>query len=251
MGQIEKPRLVTPPQKATLASAVREAGKDAIKNAIFEKRPYLKMAFSNPYNLSLFLGTLGAAVVTFNPVLALVAIGAEGLWLLHGPESKTLRRILWDPRFEKVRLALEEQERNERIKDLQQNEKDRVNALVGKQQEINTLAAQNPSFTGDLLRTELFKTRRLVDAFVEMALTCGRYERYLDTVDLNALERDRERWRVRSSSDRAEEAERDIAKKNLAVLEKRLEKLRDIRSYLGVAKAQLDRRSDRDHAIPH
>jgi hypothetical protein len=246
VGQIEKPHLITPqqkgatPQKSSLTTAARDAAREAIKTAIFEKRPYLKMAFSNPYNLSLFLGTMGAAVITLNPVLALVALGAEGLWLLHGPESKTLRRILWDPRFEKIRLALEDQERSERIKDLPQQEKDRVNALVAKEQEINKLAAQNPSFTGDLLRTELVKTRRLVEAFVEMALTCGRYERYLGTIDLNALERDRERWRGRASADRAAEQERDISKKNLAVIEKRLEKLRDIRSYLGVAKAQLD-----------
>jgi hypothetical protein len=246
VGQIEKPHLITPqqkvatPQKPSMTTAARDAAREAIKTAIFEKRPYLRMAFSNPYNLSLFLGTMGAAVVTLNPILALVALGAEGLWLLHGPESKTLRRILWDPRFEKIRLALEDQERGERIKDLPQQEKDRVNALVAKEQEINKLAAQNPSFTGDLLRTELVKTRRLVEAFVEMALTCGRYERYLDTVDLNALERDRERWRVRASADRAGDQERDIAKKNLAVIEKRLEKLRDIRSYLGVARAQLD-----------
>jgi len=243
VGQIDKPRLATtPPQKTAspLATAARQAAKDAVNKAIFEKRPYLKMAFQNPYNLSLFLGTLGAAVLTFNPVLALLALGAEGLWLLHGPESKTLRRILWDPRFEKIRLALEDQERAERIKDLPDQEKDRVNALVAKEQEIDKLAAQNPSFTGDLLRNELVKTRRLVEAFVEMALTCGRYEKYLGTIDLNALERDRERWRVRASTDKAGDQERDIAKKNLAVLDKRLEKLRDIHSYLGVAKAQLD-----------
>ena len=43
--------------------------------------------------------------------------------------------------------------------------------------EIRRLAAQNPSFTGDLLRAELVKTDRLVDAFIDMAVTCARYER--------------------------------------------------------------------------
>jgi len=162
------------------------------------------------------------------------------LWLLHGPENKTLRRLLWDPRFEKIRLAVEQQERAERMKDLSPEERERVESLAQRQIGINRLASQNPSFTGDLLRTELVKTSRLVDAFLEMALTCARYESYLENIDLNTLDRDRERFRSRSASDKVPEQERDIAKKNLAVIDKRLEKLRDIRSYLGVARGQLD-----------
>ena len=40
--------------------------------------------------------------------------------------------------------------------------------------------------------------------------------------------------------DRTTDQERDIAKKNFAVILKRIEKLREIRNYLGVARAQLD-----------
>jgi len=60
-----------PPPK--LAQAVRETAKDFAKEAIFEKRPYLKQAFSNPYNLSLLGGALAASVLTLNPRLALGA----------------------------------------------------------------------------------------------------------------------------------------------------------------------------------
>jgi len=228
------------PQKGDLNKAIRETAQDAMANAVFEKRPYLKLAFTNPYNLSLFLGSLTAALATGNPILALIAIGAEALWLLHGPDSSTLRRILWDPRLEKVRLAIEAREREERMKGLPNEDRGRVYELVGKQEEINRLAAQNPSFTGDLLRSELFKTRRLVDAFVEMAITCARYENYLDTVDLNELERDRERWQKNMASEKISAPERDVAKKNFAVIMKRIEKLRELRDYLRVARGQLD-----------
>jgi hypothetical protein len=224
----------------SVQSAVRETAKDMVTNAVFEKKPYLKLAFQNPYNLSLFLGSMTAALATGNPILALVALGAEALWLLHGPDSKTLRKLLWDPRLEKVRLAIEAREREERMKGLPDEDRGRVYELVGKQEEINRLAAQNPSFTGDLLRSELFKTRRLVDAFVEMAITCARYENYLDTVDLNELERDRERWQKSMSSDKISAPERDVAKKNFAVIMKRIEKLRELRDYLRVARGQLD-----------
>ncbi|MGZ5492079.1 MAG: hypothetical protein ACXW3E_00540 [Thermoanaerobaculia bacterium] len=238
MGTPEKPP--APPRKGDVSKAVRETARDLFSDAVFEKRPYLKMAFSNPYNLSLLLGGMAMSVLTVNPIPAMVVLGAEALWLLHGPDSKYLRRILWDPRFEKIRLAIEAQERAERMKDLPAAEQARVNRMVEREAGINRLAAQNPSFTGDLLRTELVKTRKLVESFLDLALNTNRYERYLDTVDLGALERDRERWRVRASSDKTADPEREIAKKNLAVIEKRLEKLREIRNYMSVARGQLD-----------
>jgi hypothetical protein len=238
------PTKTEPPKPATtqpsVSSAVRATAKEMVKDAIFEKRPYLKMAFANPYNLSMLLGGLAASVLTANPIPAVLAIGAEGLWLLHAPENKTLRRLLWDPRFEKVRLANEAQERAERMKSLSQDDATRVYRLVEREQEINRLAGQNPSFTGDLLRTELVKTHKLVDAFLEMALTCSRYESYLDSIDVNALDRDRTRWQQKAASDKTPGAEREVAKKNYEVILKRTEKLKDIRNYLGVARAQLD-----------
>lgn len=198
-----------------------------------QKPPYLKMAFANPYNLSLLCGGLALSAITFNPIPALVALGAEGLWLLHAPESKALRKLVWDPQFEQMT-------RESRLRGLDPADQRRVATLVARQQEIDRLAGQNPSFTGDLLRGELLKTRRLVDSFIDMAVTCARYERYLSTVDLNDLDRDRQRFAARAEAKATPDAERDIAKKNAEVLEKRLEKLRDIRNYLGVARGQLD-----------
>ncbi|HEY6138000.1 MAG TPA: hypothetical protein VI670_09585 [Thermoanaerobaculia bacterium] len=205
-----------------------------------QKTPYAKLAFTNPYNLSLFLGGLAVSVLALNPIAALVVLGAEGLWMLHAPESRALRKLLWDPRFESIRRELEQRARQERMRALEPAEQRRVQSLMARQMEIDRLAAQNPSFTGDLLRSELQKTRKLVDAFLEMALTCARYERYLDTVDLNELDRERQRYTARAASKNTMDAERELAKKNAAVLDKRMEKLRDIRNYLGVARGQLD-----------
>jgi hypothetical protein len=226
--------------KAAVQRAIRESVGDAVRDTVIGKRPYLKMAFANPYNLSLLGGALAAAAATANPLLAAAAVGAELLWLLHGPESKTLKRLLWDPRFEKVRLALESQEREERIRELPEKSKERIRGLVNRQHEITTLAEKNPSFTGDLLRNELVKTRKLVDSFVAMALNISRFEEYLDRVNLAAIEKDRERWQARASSQRASEDEREVAMKNFEVIKKRLEKLGEIRSYLAVAHGQLD-----------
>ena len=226
--------------KAEVQRAIQESVGDAVRGAVFEKRPYLKMAFANPYNLSLFGGALVASIATMNPILAAGAIGAELLWLLHGPESKTLRRLLWDPRFEKIRLALEAQEREQKMADLPEPAKERVRGLVERQLEITRLAEQNPSFTGDLMRSELVKTRKLVDSFVEMSLNANRFVIYLERIDLSAIEKDRERWNARASSNRASEQEREVAMKNYEVIVKRLEKLGEIRHYVSVAQAQLD-----------
>jgi hypothetical protein len=204
------------------------------------KRSYLKIAFANPYNLALLGGAVAASVLTLNPIIALAALGAEGLWLVHAPDSRLLRKTLWDPQFER-----EEQEqlmrlRSDRVNSLPMAERGRCGELFAKQQQINHLAAENPSFTGDLLRSELSKMRKLVDAFVELAITCSRYQDYLETVDLRALDNDRRNYELLSQSDKNTPQEREIAKKNLAVILKRLDKLKEIHNSLGVARSQLD-----------
>jgi hypothetical protein len=229
----------TSPQQA-VSSAVVAAAKEGVKAAILEKRPYLKFAFANPYNVSLFLGTLAAAGITLNPFLALLAIGLEGLWLLHAPDSKRLRHILWDPKFEKLREALVEQERAERVKVLSDAERSRVGSLIARQKEIRRLAARNPSFTGELLRGELVKTDRLVEAFLDMAVTSARYQEYLDSIDLDALDRDRARWDRDIRTGKEGDPQVDLAKKNLAIILRRLEKVKEIRRYLTLARGQLD-----------
>jgi hypothetical protein len=205
-----------------------------------DKPSYLRLAFANPYNLSLFIGGVAASVLTANPIPAIIALGGEGLWLLHAPSSNFLRKTVWDPRLDQIQKVMDAKERERRIQSLPQTEQNRVRRLFAKQAEIDSLAAQNPSFTGDLLRGELVKTRKLAESFLEMALTCARYEQYLNAIDFNALDRDNQRWQQRAAMEKIQPQERDIAKKNVAVIQKRIEKLRDIRNYLGVARGQLD-----------
>ncbi len=181
-----------------------------------------------------------AAGMTMNPFLAVAAIGLEALWLLHAPDSKRLRHLLWDPRFEQVREALLEQERAERMALLGERDRARVLLLGERQREIRRLAGTNPSFTGELLRAELAKTDRLVEAFLDLSVTCRRFEEYLASVDLNALDRDRTRHEVNSKAGKAGDPQVEVARKNLAIILKRLDKMKEIKSYLMVASGQLD-----------
>jgi hypothetical protein len=75
---------------------------------------------------------------------------------------------------------------------------------------------------------------------VELAITCGRYEDYLQTIDAGSLERNRRDYERRAGNENLTQQERDIAKKNMAVILKRIDKLREIQNYLGVARSQLD-----------
>ncbi len=246
--QATPPRAAAPPQQQQRAPVnathLRDdtftASKAYLRQTAYARRPYFKAAFANPYNLSLFFGGLVAAGVTLSPFLAVMVICLEVLWLVFAPGSKLLQKALWDPQFEREEQEQEQAARALRVQALAEHDRLRVEELVARQREINLLAAQNPSFTGELLRTELGKTDRLVEAFIDMAVTCARYEQYLESVDLSEMERDRQRWeRIVQKGEKGDE-ETNIARKNLAVILKRLDKMKEIHHYLTVARGQLD-----------
>jgi hypothetical protein len=202
--------------------------------------PYFKFAFANPYNLSLIVGGLATAVVVMNPIVAIVTAAAEALWLLHAPDSRLLRKLVWDPKFASMLEEARNQERANKIASLDREETTRVRLLISKNYEITKLAASNPTFTGDLLRSELAKASALVDSFIDMSVACHRYEDYLSHLDVKNLERDRQMWTTRISQGAAGDPQTEIAKKNLAVIVKRIDKLREIKNYTSVARGELD-----------
>ena len=241
----QPPKQATPPVERPLNTAELRndpilASQVYLKKTIDEKRSYFKKAVVNPYNLTLLIGALAASIVTLNPILAVFAIGLEILWMVFGPENKFLKKVLWDPQFNSEESNVQRQDYLNRISNLDDSERVRVANLVARQQEINRLAGQNPSFTGELLRTELAKTDRLVDSFIDMAVTCARYGRYLKGVNLSGLESERMRWESIIKYGGTEEAELSIAKKNLAIVMKRFDKMKEIQHYLTIARGQLD-----------
>ena len=245
MGTTQTP--LTPPRtrqstvKPTEPTAPVEREPDAaLVDAQSGRRPYLKLAFANPYNLSLLTGGLVASALTLNPIPAILTLGFEALWLLHAPESERLRYLLWDPHFDRMRQEALATQRTERMAELSDGARSRVETLIARQREIRGLAAQNPSFARDLLRTELGKTDRLVGAFLDMSLTCQRYEQYLNDFDVERIDRDRKKYSRIVQDGPAGGPEVQIAQKNLAVTQKRIANLDEIKHYLDVARGQLD-----------
>src|SRR5947209_7377526 len=187
------PRSALPERAITPDTDLLTAAKTTVQWAETEKVPYWKLAFKNPYNLSLLAGGLAVSVLGGGPLLALATLGLEGLWMLHAPESSFLRRALWDPQLQKRRQEIEDRARSARLAYLSPEARQRVLELVDGQREIRRLAAQNPSFAGAMLREELDKTDRLVTAFIDLSVTCARYEDYLGSVDEPRLAKEKQR----------------------------------------------------------
>jgi len=228
------------PAERSAAPAGKPTDAASAMRALSDPRTYLRMAFANPYNLSLLIGAIAVAVILQGPVLALGALSAEALWLLFGPDSKVLRRRFWDPALEQRNREAERSARAAMVGGLDPVERERVEKLAARQESFRNLAAQNPLFTGELLRNELAKTNRLVDAFVEIALTCARFEQYLASIDPSELKRDRDGYSDAVRRGAADDQGTQIAKKNLDIVNKRLDRMAEIRRYLGVARGQLD-----------
>ena len=200
--------------------------------------PYARYAFKNPYNYAVMGGFASAALLTGNWWLGLAGAGAEALWMLFAPDSRLLRKLWFDKRHQEDQDAARKAELDAKFKLLPEPDAMRCLALREKQEQINKLAQENPAFTVDLLSGELKKLDDLVRAFLELSVTCARYQEYLGSVDVDEIERDLRRYH--QILDKGEGDKRTLAQKNIAVLEKRKDKYAEIRGYLSSARGQLE-----------
>jgi hypothetical protein len=183
---------------------------------------------------------VAAGLATTTPLLAVGALGLEALWLLHAPGSRALKRLLWDKKLHALCTELDEKELQQKIASLDDKSRRRVAELMAEKKRIDSLAAQNPSFAGDLLRDELEKSEMLVRSFIDLVLTSARYDRYLSSIDVKQLDRERDMWQTRLKSGDPNPAAKSLAQKNLDVIVKRREKLEEIHQYLSLTRSQLD-----------
>lgn len=203
------------------------------------KVPYAKYAFQNPYNYAILGGFASAAVLTGNWWLGLAGAGVEAIWMLFAPDSRLLRKLWFDKRYDEELSEAQKAELDRKFKALPDADAMRCLALREKQDQIHRLARENPSFTVELLSGELGKLDALVRSFVDLSVTCARYQDYLKSVDLDEIERDLRRYHSILEKD-PEDGKRDLARKNIAVLDRRKQKYGEIRGYLSSARGQLE-----------
>jgi len=202
------------------------------------KPPYLKYAFVNPYNLAVMGGFAAAAALNGNWWLGMCGAGVEAIWLLFAPDSRLLQKLWFDKRHQAALESARKTALGEKFAALPDKAQKRAHALLDKQEEIHRLAKENPAFTAELLQGELEKLDGLVQGFVELSITCARFQDYLKSIDVNEIEAGLRKYRA--ALERSEGEQRQLSQKNLEVLEKRKEKYGEIWSYLSSATGQLD-----------
>jgi hypothetical protein len=203
-----------------------------------DKPSYLRAAFLNVYNLSLLGGALTASAVTGEYVLGAVAAGAEALWLLFGPDLRPFRRAVDDSlRAEREK---KEQARIQKMLDaLPEREWGRARAIDELRNDIGRDMKQNPSFQYLLIQTEVDKLAQLYASFVSLAHACAKAETYLGQTDETDLARQIDQQKMVETSAK-DETVAAIARKNVQVLEKRSDTIREIQNFLARARGQMN-----------
>jgi hypothetical protein len=205
-----------------------------------KKPPYTRYAFFNPYNLALIGGSAAAALATGHWFLAMAAGAAEAIWMLFAPDSRLLQRA-WFDKVWQSELADERKKRQaEKFEQLPDTEKARALALRDQQKQIQKLAADNPSFSMDLLRNDLAKLEELVEDYLDLALASARYDEYLRAFNLEDLEQDIRANQKRVEKYPAGDERRTLAQKNLMVLLQRKDRYGELRKNYQTARGQMD-----------
>lgn len=205
-----------------------------------DKPPYLKYAFFNPYNLSLLGSAAAAAMFTGHWWVGMFAAAGEAIWMLFAPDSRLLQKFWFDKVWATEKAEERKAEQREKFTLLPDAEKRRCLALREMQRRIDQLAKDNPSFTVDLLRSDLDKLEDLIDDFLDLALASARYDEYLKTFDLEKLEADIRRYEGHVERLPQGDERRGVAQKNLEVLLSRKDRWKDLRKNYQTVRGQMD-----------
>jgi hypothetical protein len=203
-------------------------------------RPYARYAFLNIYNLVLLAGLMLVGFVTDNEWLAIVAAAAEALWLIYAPSSRFLRRIWFDPAFERAEAAFREEARKKKSQSLTGAGRARLVGLLAQKATIERLARENPSLAVDLLKSELVKLDALVGEFIDLNVTAERAEQHAATFDFDAMQRSWQHHSKQAKAGPAADPRRVIAEQNLAVLRQRRARYDDLTRSIQVARGQME-----------
>lgn len=202
---------------------------------------YASLAFHNPANY-LFLGLTALSTLTMWGRLGVFPLvvggGLELLWLLVGAELPFARRRL-DARRAAAEAEAEAERQRGLLGALSEGERRRYFELVRLYGEIERELESAPSLPGAGLERERASLGRLPTQFLTTAHEAARLGRFVEQSDLNELER-QARTQAQALEKLEEPEARALAQKNLAVVEKRIERARDVHKSLRVARGQLN-----------
>src|SRR5688572_20244657 len=117
-----------------------------------DEPPYARYAFFNPYNLTLFVGTVAFGLLSEHHWIVVVACAAEILWMIFAPDSRILRSLWFDRVFARAERVWAEERCKEKVAKLAGNDRARLAHLASQKDAIERLARDNPSLAVDLLK---------------------------------------------------------------------------------------------------
>jgi hypothetical protein len=205
-----------------------------------DKPPYHSYAFWNAYNLSLLTGAGVVSAATGGWWIGLCAVAAETIWMLFAPDSTVLRRTWFDKLWHQDQHEAKLKEQAKKFAKLPLDAQSRVLMLRDLQARIQQLAADNPSFSVDLLRNDLGKLDGLIDDFLELAVTCDRWDNHLRAIAFDELEHQIGAYQRQCKQIPEGDERREIAEKNLEVLLERKERTTELVRMLQSARGQMD-----------
>lgn len=205
-----------------------------------EEPPYARLAFLNPYNLSLFAGGVVGGWLSGHTWLVVVTCALEALWMIFAPDSRVLRAVWFDP-ARAAGLAAEKLERRQaKFAKLAPMDGARVLHLAEQKESIERLAKDNPSLAVDLLGDELAKLDGLVEEFADLGLVASRAEAHAATFDFEAMRRSHGIHERQAKAFGPGDPRREIAERNLEVLRQRRRRWDDLSRTIQVTRGQME-----------
>jgi len=199
---------------------------------------YRRAAFFNLSNAGFLTTGLVAWGVTGSQWVGGAVAGLELLWLVVAPTFRPFRARVDREAAEAARKAARKDVQRQAA-GLPQADWARAQALEELRRELEQQMARNPTFTRVVLEPEVEKLQALHAAFVSLASACAAAESHARSPDGQGLAGQLDEARRAVAAAGADETARSLAEQNVAVLERRLQRLEDARTFAGRARAQM------------
>lgn len=202
------------------------------------KKSLLRRAFANQYNYILLAGTGLFALATFSWLPLLVGAGIEALWLTLGADTSLFRRWVAIQDSKEQQRAIVEQAASA-LAALEPGYVSRYRQLEKLGEEIQQMAAENPSLETSLIQEEMNKLGRLLHSFLQMALVHQRLSRYIGENSETEIQRDIKHYERALASERDRDVQASL-RQSMALAEKRMQQHESIASAFKLVSLKMD-----------
>lgn len=194
---------------------------------------YYKEAAADQYNLIVMIFFVLSALVALNPAPLLIGTGLEILYLLFVPETEFFKRYIDNKHFNR-RAQQAEQERQQRVQNLPHSQRRRyrkIDSLIERTEE--NLKESGEGLGGRMID----KLDRLRERYLWMMELVNDYAGYL-----NSLERGQIKSDISDVQEELKEADGEVKaalQERLNILQKRFDRLEQVRNHHQIVKTQV------------